>query len=291
MKRFIIWTLWLSLLLILSTGSVLAQGETYTSEQDALWSMLAPIIAIATMTERVLEIWWGRYEKDTVWPNTNGVTNTKEKEYVFHKQQCSQWLGTAFAFIVVGLTNARFFRILGLDVLFSNVTIFSNPEIGGILDNFTIGTILDWVLTAGIIGWGGTELVHNIIEALIKGRSLWKETQQVRTGEKHLMDTQIFYDYILPQMEKMGLSAETFYQITGWLQALNIPFDKMISAAATNTLDTFFAELETTEEGLKVSQALHNLMERENITPEMLIQIPNMFALINDDIRERLIQC
>lgn len=290
MKRWLAFLTWLMVFLVLSTGVALAQDTTVDPTQDSLWTMMAPIIAIATMAERVLEIYWGRYEQQDVWPNKAGVPDTKDKDYVFHKQQRSQWLGTVFAFLVVGITNARFFRILGLDILFSGVMLFSVPALGGIFTDFTIGTVIDWFLTAGIIGWGGTELIHNIIEVLVKGRGLWKETQQVRSGEKQLMETQLFYDYIMPQIENMGLKAETFYQITGILRAANIPFEKLASAAAANTMDAFFAELESTAQGAVFSKALHSLMEKEDVSPETLIQVPNMLALFDTDIYQRLME-
>ncbi len=224
--------------------SSLAQDTTVDPTQDSLWTMMAPIIAIATMPSAFGNI-LGRsvHEQQDVWPNKAGVPDTKDKDYVFHKKQRSQWLGTGLCVLVVGITNARFSASWDWTSSSPESCLFSVPALGGIFTDFTIGTVIDWFLTAGIIGWGGTELIHNIIEVLVKGRGLWKETQQVRSGEKQLMETQLFYDYIMPQIENMGLKAETFYQITGILRAANIPFEKLASAAAATTMDAFFAEL------------------------------------------------
>lgn len=288
MKRWTLVLLWLAVLLVFSTGIVLAQGSTDPLTQDPLWQVMAPIIAIATTTERVLEMFWGRWEKAGMWPNSKGVPDRKNADYIFHKQQISQWIGTVFALVAIGLTNARFFRLLGLDVLFSNGPLLFTTNIGGIFDNFTLGTLIDWGLTAAIIGWGGTELVHNIIEGLIKGRGLWKETQEVRSGERQLTDTKLFYDYVLPQMEKIGIAPSTFYQLTGWLREVDVPLDELISAAAANSMDAFFTKLEATPQGARASEALHNLMERESISTDTLVQIPNLMALLNPDVCKRL---
>lgn len=287
MKRWTMVLLWISLLLLTSTSVGLAQEGNNTPSQDALWTMLAPIVAIATSTERILEMYWNRYEKAGVWPNKAGIANPKNDDYVFIKKQRSYWLGTTIAFVSIGLTNARFFRLLGLEVLFTHMELF-NLAIGGIFDHFTVGSAIDWVLTAGVIGWGGTELVHNIIEGLIKGRNLWKETQQVRAGERLFTETQLFYDYALPQLERLGIPAATFFQIMTWLREANVPLDAFISATLNQQQETFFAQLEASPAGSRVAEALRNLLEREAITPESLIQLPSLLKTLAPQMAERL---
>lgn len=277
---------WVGLLLLASTSVVLAQGEGGTAGQDALWSMLAPIVAIATSTERLVEMYWNRYEQPGVWPNKKGVANPKESAYVLFKMRRSYWLGTAIAFIAVGLTDARFFRLLGLDVLFANMELF-HWGIGGIFDHFTVGSAIDWALTAGVIGWGGTELVHNIIEGLVKGRNLWKETEQVRAGERQFTETQLFYEYVLPHLEQLGIPATTFFQITGWLREANVPLDEFVSATLNHTQEAFFARLEATPQGARAAAALRNLLKREEIAPDNLIQISNLLQTVAPQMAER----
>ena len=287
MKRWMMVLVWVSILLAASTAIALAQDGSSSAEQSALWTMLAPIVAIATSTERILEMFWNRYEKAGVWPNKAGVADPKRSEYVFSKTQRSYWLGTAIAFIAVGLSNARFFRLLGLEVLFANTELF-HLAIGGIFDHFTVGSAIDWALTAGVIGWGGTELVHNIIEGLVKGRNLWKETQQVRAGERQFTETQLFYDYALPQLERLGIPAATFFQIVSWLREANIPLDTFISATLNQQQDAFFAQLEASPTGSRAAEALRNLLEREAIAPESLIQIPSLLKTFAPQMAERL---
>jgi len=288
MKRWTWLLIWIAVLLVFSTGTVLAQSNT-PAQEDPLWHVLTPIIAITTMVERLLEIFWGRWEEEKVWPNRAGVPDRKDKAYIFHKQQLSQWIGTAFAFLAIGLTDARFFRLLGLEVLFASSAVLFNAGVGGIFDNFTLGSLIDWVMTAAIIGWGGTELVHNIIEALIKGRNLWKETQQVRSGERQFNETTLFYDYILPRIEQAGIPAATFYQLLGQLRAANIPLDDFISAAVNGTLDQLFGSLEASAQGALVSRSLHNMLERDGVPREALIQLPHILAPLSPEVYARFI--
>ncbi len=289
MRRWSLFLLWTSLLLLLSCGAVLAQeGTVILAEDESLWIILAPVVAIATMTERVLEVYWNRFEQRGLWPNREGVECTDDEAYILHKQQISHWLGTALAAILVGLTNVRFFRLLGLEVLFTDLLLF-DLGIGGIFDAFTLGTLIDWILTAAVIGWGGTELVHQIIEGLTKGRRLWKETQQVREGEKNLLETELFYDYILPQLEDLGIEPGKLYQIIGLLREAGVPLDDLINAAATDAMDNFYAKLQATPEGARIAEAMHNVMESQGIEPQNLVQLPGILNPLSPQACEQLL--
>ncbi|MGC9356313.1 MAG: hypothetical protein ACP5GX_00505 [Anaerolineae bacterium] len=289
MKRWHLLLLWLATLLILTCGAVLAQEGTPTlQEQDSLWQILAPITAIATTVERALEVYWNRSEKKGLWPHKEGVPCPKEEDYVLHKQQMSHWLGTALAMIFVGLTNVRFFRLLGLEVLFAEIQLF-DLDVGGILNDFTVGTLIDWILTAGVIGWGGTELVHQIIEALVKGRHLWRETKEVRAGEKNLLETELFYVYILPQLEELGISSGTLYRLIGLLRQAGVPLDDLVNAAARDSTDAFVEQLKATPEGAKIAEAIENLMESEGIDPKNLVQLPGLLNPLSPEVCKQLL--
>lgn len=289
MRRWSLFLLWTSLLLLLSGGAVLAQeGTVILAEDESLWIILAPVVAIATMTERVLEVYWNRFEQRGLWPNHEGVECTDEEPYILHKQQISHWLGTALAVVLVGLTNVRFFRLLGLEVLFTDMLLF-DLGIGGIFDTFTLGTLIDWILTAAVIGWGGTELVHQIIEGLTKGRRLWKETQQVREGEKNLLETELFYVYILPEIEKLGIEPGNLYRLIGLLREAGVPLDDLINAAATDAMDGFYAQMQSTPEGARIAEALKNLMESEEIEPHNLVQLPGLLNPLSPQVCEQLL--
>ncbi len=289
MRRWVSLSIWLIVLLLFSATVVLAAEGDDTS-QDILWQMLAPVIAIAATTERVLEMFWDRYEHAGVWPNPAGILDNKADNYIFWKKQRSQWYGTAFAFVAIGLTNARFFYLLGVDVLFAATRPLFDLGIGGIFDNFTIGTVIDWFATAGIIGWGGTELVHNLIEALIKGRGLWKETQQVRAGEVQLMDTKIFKEFVLPQIEAMGLPAEKFYQIMGLLRGAGVPLDELTKAITNNTLDEFFKKVEGAPNGANTAKAIKALLESTEVKEAAIVQVPNVLGTLSPQMAARLMQ-
>ena len=226
MKKKVLWVVLGVLTLLALTASVawaapLAQdGET---GMDALWVTMAPLLAIATFTERILEAFWDRWEGAGKWPNRPGVVDSGSPDYVARKKLMSHWLGTLVALIAIGLTNVRFFRLLGFDVLFSspNLTLF-DAGIGGILDDFTVGTLIDWLLTAGVIGWGGTELAHSIIEGLVKGRNLWKEMREVEAGRMSIMDARFFNDFVVPKLEARGVNVAELRQVFAALREVGI---------------------------------------------------------------------
>jgi len=263
-------------------------GQQDEGQADALWVTLAPLLAIATSIERVLEMIWERWEKTGTWPNPTGEPNHSAPDYVMKKKQRSHWLGTALAVGAVGLTNMRFFRLLGFEVLFSapNLQLF-DAGIGGILDDFTVGTLIDWLLTAGIIGWGGTELTHSIIEGLVKGRSLWKEMREVESGEKSIMDAQFFNDYVAPKLEKRGVSVAMLRQAFQTLNGIGVPVDQFIGSMATGTVDDFLDQLGAQAETAGASQAVRTLLE--GVPPETAMEIPNVLNLLTPDLRQRFL--
>jgi hypothetical protein len=255
---------------------------------DPLWVALAPLLAIATSVERILEVIWDRWEEPGVWPNRAGVPDTKSPEYVAQKRVRSHWLGTLIAFLVIGLTNVRFFRLLGIDVLFSspNLELF-NLGVGGILDHFTVGTLIDWVLTAGVIGWGGTELTHSIIEGLVKGRNLWKEMREVEAGRKSILDARFFNDYVAPELEKRGVSVASLRQAFQTLRTLGVSPDQLIGEMTTGQLDRFLAQLEADPQKAQAAQVVRTLLE--GVPPERQAEIPNILNLLTPEQRRRFL--
>ena len=138
-------------------------------------------------------------------------------------------MGFGLAAIAVGFTNVGFFRLLGLDVLFSDPRmLLFDAGIGGIFDSFTLGTLVDWVGTAMIIGWGGTELTHSVITGLVRGRKLWEETEQVRRGEKSILDIQFFQESVAPELEKLGVSVTSLRQAFTALDNAGVSVDQLV---------------------------------------------------------------
>jgi hypothetical protein len=265
-------------------GAPLGQDEG--GAQDVLWTTLAPIVAIATATERILEMFWERWEKSGAWPNKKGVPDTSSSDYIMKKKAGSHWLGTLIAAIAIGLTNVRFFRLLGFDVLFSNAQLF-DLVIGGIFDDFTVGTLVDWVMTAVIIGWGGTELTHSIIEGLVKGRNLWKEMREVEAGRKSILDAKFFNDYIAPQLEKKGLSVEMLRQAFQTLGTAGVSADEFIGSMTVGKVDELLGKLEAKPETAGASQAVRTLLE--GVPPEQAMEIPNVVNLLTPEQRQRFL--
>lgn len=267
-------------------GSPGGQGEDGTA--DVLWVALAPLLAIATSVERVLEMVWERWEKAGVRPNLAGEPDSSNLEYVMKKKLRSHWLGTLIAVIAIGLTNVRFFRMVGFDVLFSspNLLLF-NAGIGGIFDDFTVGTLIDWALTAGIIGWGGTELTHSIIEGLVKGRGLWKEMREVEAGQKSITDAKFFNDYIVPELEKRGVSVASLRQAIQILNQAGVPAGQFIGSMTTGKVDEFLGQLEAQPGTAEAGQSLRVLLE--GVPPEKVMEVPNILNLLTPDLRRRFL--
>jgi hypothetical protein len=292
-RRIILVAIGVLVLLALTTTVVLADNgdppdnATETGNAaDVLLTALAPIVAIATSVERALEMFWDRWERSGTWPHKQGVSNTSAPAYISNKQTGSHVLGTAFAFVAIGLTNARFFRLLGLDVLFSNLMLF-DINIGGIVDNFTVGTLVDWLMTSVVIGWGGTELTHSIIEGLVKGRNLWKEMREVEAGRKSILDAKFFNDYIAPELEKRGVSVATLRQAFQALESAGVSADQFISSMTIGKADELVSQLEARPETTEAAQAARALLE--GVPAEKALEVPNILSLLTPDQRERFL--
>ena len=291
-------SLWIVLgvlaLLALTTTVAWASGEGVPFGQDeeitadALWVTLAPLLAIATFIERVLEMVWERWEKAGLWPNPAGVSDPSAADYIMKKKLRSHWLGTAIAVVVIALTNVRLFRLLGFDVLFSSPDlVLFNAGIGGIFDDFTVGTLIDWLLTAAVIGWGGTELTHSLIEGLVKGRSLWKEMREVEAGQKSIVDAKFFNDYITPELEKRGVSVASLRQAIQTLNEVGVPVDQFIGSMTAGKVDEFLGQLEARTETAKGGQAVRALLE--GVPPEKAVEVPNVLNLLTPELRRRFL--
>lgn len=253
---------------------------------DPLWITLAPLIAIATFVERVLEIFWDRWETPGLWPNRKGVPNPSAPAYVRSKKAWSQWLGTLVAAIAIGLTNVRMFRFLGFDVLFSNFLLFTS-SVGGIFDQFTIGTLIDWLLTAGIIGWGGTELVHNIIEGLVKGRTLWKEMREVEAGRKSILDARFFGEYVAPELEKRGISVTDLRSLFQTLNSVGLAPDPLLASLTIGQVDRLLAQLSADPKTAPAAEAIRAFLDK--VPADQHPEIPNLLALLTPDQRQRFL--
>jgi hypothetical protein len=293
-KRSLWIVLGVSALLALTTTVAWASGEGVPFGQDeeitadVLWVTLAPLLAIATLTERVLEMVWERWEKAGLWPNPAGVAAPSAPDYVMKKKLRSHWLGTAIAVIAIALTNARLFRLLGFDVLFSSPDlVLFNAGIGGIFDDFSVGTLIDWLMTAGVIGWGGTELTHSLIEGLVKGRSLWKEMREVEAGRKSIVDAKFFNDYVTPELEKRGVSVASLRQAIQTLNKVGVPVDQFIGSMTAGKVDEFLGQLEAQTGTAEAGQALRALLD--GVPPEKAVEIPNVLNLLTPDLRQRFL--
>ncbi len=276
----------LALAVLVPTVALAAPLDQEEVPADALWIALAPLIAIATFVERVLEIFWDRWESPGVWPNRKGVSDPSAPAYVRSKKAWSQWLGTLVAALIIGMTNVRLFRFLGFDVLFSNLLLFTS-RVGGIFDQFTVGTLVDWLLTAGIIGWGGTELVHNIIEGLIKGRNLWREMREVEAGRKSILDARFFGDYVAPELEKRGVSVIGLRNLFQTLSSVGLAPDPLLASLTTGQVDRLLAQLSSNPQTAPAAEAIRAFLDQ--VPAEKQPEIPNLLALLTPQQRRRFL--
>jgi hypothetical protein len=186
------------------------------------------------------------------------------------------------------LTNVRLFRLLGFDVLFSSPDLLLfNAGIGGILDDFTVGTLLDWAMTAGIVGWGGTELTHSVIEGLVKGRGLWKEMRNVEAGRQSILDARFFNDYVAPQLEARGVSVASLRQVVQTMKGFGVPVDQFIGSMTVGQAGKFLTTLEADPGTAEAAQALRAFLE--GVPPEKAMEIPNVLNLLTAEQRERFL--
>jgi hypothetical protein len=150
-----------------------------------------------------------------------------------------------------------------------------------------VGTLIDWLLTAGVIGWGGTELTHSIIEGLAKGRGLWKEMQEVEAGERSITEAKFFNDYIAPELEKRGVSIASLRQTISTLKSMGVPVDQFIASMTTGKVDEFLGQLEAQPETAEAGKAVRTLLE--GVPPEKAVEIPDILDLLTPDLRQRFL--
>jgi hypothetical protein len=283
------WTILLVLVLLAATASVACAAPLQQEEEDLttnrLWIALAPLLAIATAIERLMEMFWERWERAKTWPNREGVPqqDLETAQYKEFKKGSSHWLGFGLALVAILFTDARFFHLLGLDVLFSQAGALFNLDVGGIFDDFTLGTLVDWVGTAVVIGWGGTELTHSIIVGLVRGRKLWEEMEEVKKGEKSILDLQFFQEEIAPELEKRGIQVSTLRQAVQALARAGIPVDELIGQLTQGTAEDFLHE--QGEAGAAMLKVLEG-------TPEVQpnpIEVGRILDRIAPDLRKRFL--
>ena len=233
------------------------------------WDVLALMAAIALLTERVVETFWDRWEQPGIWPNERGVPDPTDPDYRRLKKVRSQWLGTGIALFITGLTNVRFFRGLGIGVLFSDM-----------------GTLVDWIATSGIIGWGGAELAHSLIEGMLDARSLLKERRESHASRRSVQDMELLHTHILPQLSAAGISSERVRRVLLALRRLGGSEEVLIDHLAAGDLEGALRRLRTGPEQEQTLRELRSLLE--GLTPEQRRRLGEVLEVLTPAQRERL---
>lgn len=285
MYRKAFWVV-LGVLLLLALTATVAwaapasqEGEGDAVTMDPLWAALAPLLAISTAIERLMERYWERWEKKGIWPCTEGVSDPQDEKHREFKKAHGHWIGFGFGLIAVALTDARLFYLLNLDTLFSASPALFSLNIGGIFDNFTVGTLVDWLLTAFVIGWGGTELTHSILTGLVKSRKLWEETQEVKRGEKSFLDIKFVKDIIGPELDKMGVSMTSLRLA---FEALDL--DETISKMTTGEIEDFLTE--QGDAGKALLDLLNGKVKPKGYDP---IELGKVLDMIEPEMQKRFL--
>lgn len=304
MHKRVFWIV-LGVLALLALTTTVAWAAPALQEEedlttDALWIALAPLLAIATSIERVMEAIWDRWERFSSAKEEEKkklrswlkgwLPDPEAEDYGTRKKLWSHWLGTLFAFVAIAFTNVRLFRLLDLDVdlLFSSGQVLFNFGVGGIFDNFTWSTLIDWLVTAFIIGWGGTELTHSILTGLVKGRGLWKEMQEVQKGEKSVLDVRLFKSFqeeIAPELEKLGISVASLRQALTALDKAGVSVDQFIADMTRGKAEGFLRGLEG-ETGKAVLDLLEGTPEAKGPDP---IQLGKVLDKVAPELRQKFL--
>jgi hypothetical protein len=284
-----VWIILSVLVLLVATASVASAAPLHQEAEDLtsnpLWIALAPLLAIATAIERLMEMFWERWERAKAWPNREGVPqqDLETARYKEFKKGSSHWLGFGLALIAIAFADVRFFHLLGLDVLFSQAGVLFSLDVGGIFDDFTLGTLIDWVGTALVIGWGGTELAHSIIVGLVRGRKLWEEMEEVKKGEKSILDLRFFQEEIAPELEKRGIPVSTLRQALQTLDRAGVSVDELIGQLTQGTAEVFLRD--QGEAGAAMLAALEGTPEAQ---PNP-VEVGKILDKIAPDLRKRFL--
>ena len=243
------------------------QGETASGE--SAWAILALVAAIALLTERVVEAIWDRWEQPGTWPNERGVPDPTDPGYKQLKKARSHWLGTGIALLITGLTNVRFFRGLGIEVLFSN-----------------LGSLIDWIATSGIIGWGGAELAHSLIEGMLDARILLKERRESHASRRSVQDMELLRTHLMPQLAAAGISFETAREILLTLRRLGGSEEVLIDHLTAGDAEGALRRIRPRFGQEEALRKLRSLLQ--DLAPEQQRRLGEVLEVLTPAQRERL---
>ncbi|HHS97225.1 MAG TPA: hypothetical protein ENK08_04915 [Chloroflexi bacterium] len=259
-----------SLLLLLSPGIRLPLLQEGTTGATGVWDVLALMAALAILVERIMEVFWDRWERPGVWPNRRGVVDPTAPDYRRLKKVRSQWLGTGLALLLTGLTNVRFFHGLGVDVLFSDLS-----------------GLIDWVATSGIIGWGGAELAHSLIEGMLDARTLLKERGESQASRRSVQDMEFFHTYVVPQLEAVGVSLERARRIYLVLRRFGAFEETLIDYLAAGDVETALRRIGPRPGLAEASRELRALLA--GLGPAQQRRLGEILEMLTPARRERLL--
>lgn len=278
-----------ALLLLAFTTAVAwaaAPGQDGPLTRSSPWTTLILLAAVAAFTERVLEVIWDRWEQAGSWPNLAGVVDPSDPAYKQTKRARSHWLGTAIALLVTGLSGVRLFHGMGIDVLFSSGPLLFDLDAGGVFDRFTLGTLVDWLLTSGVIGWGGTELMHSLLEGMFDARALLRERQAVQISRRSVQDAELLRTFIVPRFEQIGIPLSRATRIVSGLAAAGIPFQSLIDHLAEGDVNGLLREVHSR---LGTAASVREWQELlQGMSPAQMSELAETLAALPLEQRERL---
>ncbi len=183
--------------------------------------LLAPVLVLATVVERVMEVLWSTWERLTVaaWETMIRKGNDQaEKDkllrdpdyvrkllldnaaYKDRKRLMTLLVGSLLGLVLSGLTGVRFF-----EMTFAMLQLAQPVVRLGTLD---LALAVDLLLTGLIIG-AGSQPAHSIINWIYWAQNVQKELADLRRGERTLADSQLLKN----AFAVLGVPPETMLEV------------------------------------------------------------------------------
>ena len=109
----------------------------------------------------------------------------------------------------------------------------------------------------------------------------------MEAGRKSILDAKFFNDYIVPQLEKKGVSAEMLRQAFQALSQAGVSADQFIGSMTSGKVDELLGKLEAQSETVQVGLAVRTLLE--GVPVEKTAEIPNVLKLLTPEQRRRFL--
>jgi len=236
--------------------------------------LLAPILVLTTVVERIMETLWSSYERIKVlaWETLirNGH-NQAEKDklardpdyvrklllddpaYKERKRLLTLVVGSAMGIVLSVVTGVNFFAMT-----FAALQI---PQPVVVLGRTNLVSLFDTLITGVIIG-AGSQPAHALINWVYWAQSVQKELSELRSGEKTLGESQLLNEV----MTSMGIPQDTIVQVMRLMDQHGVrTLDDLLGALRSAGSETTQAQIAAVE-NLKALKNYLAMTGRGNLT-------------------------